>query len=192
MKYGVIPPYGIGAVESGEFAAAFAAMAEEVGFESVWVVEHVVMAVDYRSVYPYDPSGRSPFDAQVPQPDPLLWLGYVAAATRRLRLATGILNVPQRNPLILAKEDESLMEEGCLSLPETLVKVKRAGRVVVEAWDEDERRVRIEAEDLLARVLQHEIDHLLGILIIDYVFPGQENLPGSNGEPPGKRGERNG
>jgi len=112
MKYGVIPPYGVGAVESGEFAASFAAMAEEVGFESVWVVEHVVMAAEYRSVYPYAPSGRSPFSAQVSQPDPLLWLSYVAAATRRLRLATGILNVPQRNPLILAKEVASL---DCLS-----------------------------------------------------------------------------
>jgi probable F420-dependent oxidoreductase len=108
MKFGVIPPYGIGAVEEGAFAAGFAQIAEEVGFESIWVVEHVVMAAEYRSVYPYDPSGRSPFSAQVAQPDPLLWLAYVAAATRRLRLATGILNVPQRNPLILAKEVASL------------------------------------------------------------------------------------
>lgn len=104
MKFGVIPPYGTAPVESPEFAVAFAQLAEEHGFESLWVVEHVIMAVEYASVYPYDPSGRSPFTADVVQPDPLLWLTFVAAATRRIRLATGVLILPQRNPLILAKE----------------------------------------------------------------------------------------
>ena len=104
MKLGVIPPYGLAPIEDPEFAVAFARMAEELGFESLWVVEHVVMAVDYDSVYPYDPSGRSPFTAQVPQPDPLVWLSYVAAATRTIRLATGVLILPQRNPVVLAKE----------------------------------------------------------------------------------------
>ena len=104
MKFGVIPPYGAAPVESPEFAVAFARLAEEYGFESLWVVEHVVMAMEYASVYPYDPSGRSPFTADVVQPDPLLWLAYVAAATTRIRLATGVLILPQRNPLILAKE----------------------------------------------------------------------------------------
>jgi probable F420-dependent oxidoreductase len=108
MKFGVIPPYAIAPVEEGEFAIAFAQLAEEYGFESIWVVEHVVMAVEYQSVYPYDPSGRSPFTADVAQPDPLLWLSYVAAATKRIRLATGVLILPQRNPLILAKELASL------------------------------------------------------------------------------------
>jgi len=108
MKFGVIPPYGIAPVEEGAFALAFARLAEEHGFESIWVVEHVVMATEYRSVYPYDPSGRSPFTAHVAQPDPLLWLAWVAAGTERIRLATGVLNVPQRNPLILAKELASL------------------------------------------------------------------------------------
>ena len=104
MKFGIIPPYAAAPVESPEFAVAFARLAEAHGFESIWVVEHVVMAVEYRSVYPYDPSGRSPFTADVAQPDPLLWLAYVAAATTRIRLATGVLVIPQRNPLILAKE----------------------------------------------------------------------------------------
>ncbi len=108
VKFGVIPPYGIAPVEEPEFALAFAQLAEEFGFESIWVVEHVVMAVEYTSVYPYDPSGRSPFHARVSQPDPLIWLSHVAAATKRIRLATGILNLPQRNPVILAKEIASL------------------------------------------------------------------------------------
>lgn len=104
MKFGIIPPYAVAPVESPELAVAFAQLAEEYGFESLWVVEHVVTPVEYESVYPYDPSGRTPFTAQVPQPDPLLWLSHVAAVTKRIRLATGVLILPQRNPLILAKE----------------------------------------------------------------------------------------
>lgn len=108
MKFGIIAPYAVGPVEDSRFAAAFAKMAEDLGFESLWVVEHVVMSVEYSSVYPYDPSGRSPFTAEVAQPDPLVWLAHVAAVTERIRLATGVLIVPQRNPLILAKECASL------------------------------------------------------------------------------------
>jgi probable F420-dependent oxidoreductase len=108
VKFGIIAPYAVGPVENGSFAVAFAKMAEDLGFESLWVVEHVVMSVEYSSVYPYDPSGRSPFTAEVAQPDPLIWLAHVAAATDRIRLATGVLIVPQRNPLILAKECASL------------------------------------------------------------------------------------
>jgi len=108
VKFGIIAPYAVGSVEEGRFAVAFAKMVEDLGFESLWVVEHVVMSVEYSSVYPYDPSGRSPFTAEVAQPDPLIWLSHVAAATERIRLATGVLVVPQRNPLILAKECASL------------------------------------------------------------------------------------
>jgi len=72
------------------------------------------------------------------------------------------------NPLILLKEGESLLEEGCLSLPEITVEVKRARRVVVQGWSEEGRMIKIEGENLLAHALQHEIDHLSGILIIDY------------------------
>ena len=108
MKFGVIAPYAVAPVDDGRFVARFAKLVEELGFESLWVVEHVVMKVDYVSVYPYDPSGRSPFTAQVSQPDPLVLLSYIAAATERIRLATGVLILPQRNPLILAKEAASL------------------------------------------------------------------------------------
>ncbi|TFH26614.1 MAG: LLM class flavin-dependent oxidoreductase, partial [Myxococcales bacterium] len=108
----------MGPVEDGGFAAAFAKLVEDLGFESLWVVEHVVMRVEYASVYPYDPSGRSPFTADVAQPDPLIWLAYVAAATEKIRLATGVLILPQRNPLILAKECATLdrLSGGRLSL----------------------------------------------------------------------------
>jgi len=108
MKFGIMAPYQMAPLEEGEYAVAFARLAEELEFESVWVVDHVVMCPKYESRYPYDPSGRSPFHADVVQPDPLVWLSYVAAATRRIQLATGILILPQRNPVVLAKTLASL------------------------------------------------------------------------------------
>lgn len=142
MKFGVILPYAIAPVASGEFAVAFAAAAEEQGFESIWVVEHVVMAVDYRSVYPYDPSGRSPFTADVVQPDPLVWLSYVAARTRRIRLATGVLILPQRNPLILAKELATLdrLSGGRMELGVGIGWVREEAEAVGSTFDDRGRR----------------------------------------------------
>jgi probable F420-dependent oxidoreductase len=104
----MIAPYRMGPLETGDYAAAFARVVEEAGFESLWAVEHVVMPVEYASVYPYDPSGRSPFDVHTVQPDPLIWLAYVAAATTRIRLGTAVLILPQHNPVILAKTLASL------------------------------------------------------------------------------------
>lgn len=82
--------------------------AEAAGFDSVWTVEHVIFPDGYESAYPYDRSGRMAAEASTPIPDPLVWLAFVAAATERLRLGTGILILPQRNPLILAKEVATL------------------------------------------------------------------------------------
>ena len=73
------------------------------------------------------------------------------------------------NPKILKKEGHQVMEEGCLSVPGVYIKIKRAKKVWVEAWDENSKPLKIEACDLLACVLQHEIDHLQGKLIVDYV-----------------------
>ena len=78
--------------------------AERCGIESIWTVEHVVIPQDYKSTYPYSPSGRIPGGDEVPIPDPLLPLAYAAALTTRLRLATGIVILPLRHPLYVAKE----------------------------------------------------------------------------------------
>ncbi len=72
------------------------------------------------------------------------------------------------NPRIVKKEGSQSMEEGCLSVPGVCIKIRRAKAVVVEALDENGKPVVIEAKDLLACVLQHEIDHLKGKLIVDY------------------------
>jgi probable F420-dependent oxidoreductase len=101
--------FGIAFANTGPFvepeaAAAFAEAAEDNGFESLWTVEHVVVPSGYESTYPYSATGKMPGREDSPIPDPLIWLAYVAAATDRIRLATGILILPQRNPVVLAKE----------------------------------------------------------------------------------------
>jgi probable F420-dependent oxidoreductase len=87
-----------------EGARAVAEAAEESGLESLWTVEHVVVPEGYESPYPYSPSGKMPGGETSPIPDPLAWLAFVAGLTTTVRLATGILILPQRNPVILAKE----------------------------------------------------------------------------------------
>jgi peptide deformylase len=75
------------------------------------------------------------------------------------------------NPVIAISEGEVEFEEGCLSLPEYTAVVKRAEKVVVKAQDRDGKAIEIEGMDLLAIALQHEIDHLDGILLIDRISP---------------------
>ncbi|MGH2695310.1 MAG: peptide deformylase [Actinomycetota bacterium] len=72
------------------------------------------------------------------------------------------------NPVIVERSKEEVEEEeGCLSLPGLLFPVRRSERVVIEGLDENGRAVREEGSELLARVFQHEIDHLDGVLFID-------------------------
>ena len=72
------------------------------------------------------------------------------------------------NPRIVSRSSETLEdEEGCLSLPGLVYPVVRAAAVTVEGLDENGEPVRIEGEELLARVFQHEVDHLDGVLFID-------------------------
>ncbi|MBK9179445.1 MAG: LLM class F420-dependent oxidoreductase [Acidimicrobiales bacterium] len=101
--------FGIAFANVGPFAepgqaVEFARAAEEAGFESVWTVEHVVVPAGYVSTYPYDRSGRMPGPEDSPIPDPLVWLAYLASVTTTLKLGTGVLILPQRNPVVLAKE----------------------------------------------------------------------------------------
>jgi len=72
------------------------------------------------------------------------------------------------NPRIVYKSGHSVLEEGCLSFPGISVKVRRWAKVKVEALDSEGRPVTMQGAGLLAHVLQHEIDHLRGRLIIDY------------------------
>lgn len=103
MKLGIA---GANAVPFAEPAAAreLILAAEQAGVESLWTVEHVVWPVSYGSTYPYHPSGKMPGDPSIPIPDPIAWLSWAAGMTERIRLGTGVLILPQRNPLVLAKE----------------------------------------------------------------------------------------
>ncbi|MET0903534.1 MAG: LLM class F420-dependent oxidoreductase [Acidimicrobiales bacterium] len=99
MQLGV---FGIssGSTFGPEATITMARLAEELGFDSIWAGEHVVV-----------PSPRvppSPMEPEDPILDPLVHLGFVAAATGRLLLATGIIILPQRNPLVLAKQAATL------------------------------------------------------------------------------------
>ena len=71
------------------------------------------------------------------------------------------------NPEIVSSEGEIVGEEGCLSIPGFLSDVKRKYSVTVHGYNREGKLVEIEAEDLLSRVFQHEIDHLDGVLFID-------------------------
>ncbi|MET0728212.1 MAG: LLM class F420-dependent oxidoreductase [Acidimicrobiales bacterium] len=107
MKFGVIFA-NVGPMAYAEGAVAIGQAAEASGFESLWTVEHTVVPAGYASAYPYSPSGRmaGPEDSDIP--DPLIWLSYVAASTSTIRLGTGILILPLRNPIVLAKEVATL------------------------------------------------------------------------------------
>jgi probable F420-dependent oxidoreductase len=107
MKFGLMYA-NAGPFAFPEMLTHLAQSAERVGVESMWTVEHVVIPVGYKSTYPYDPSGKIPAPEQLPMPDPLLALAYAAAVTKTLKLATGILILPQRHPLYVAKEVATL------------------------------------------------------------------------------------
>jgi peptide deformylase len=73
------------------------------------------------------------------------------------------------NPVIIEAEGRTTAEEGCLSIPEIFGDVTRPERVVLDALDRDGKPFRLEVEGLVARAIQHELDHLDGILFLDHL-----------------------
>ena len=102
MKFGLAFASSVGT--DPDSALEIARLGESLGFDSVWGGEHVIRPAKIASPYPYTEDGEMPGDEETPIPDPLIWLAYVAAAAPTLRLGTCILILPQRNPLVLAKE----------------------------------------------------------------------------------------
>lgn len=80
------------------------------------------------------------------------------------------------NPVIVHKEGQLDSEEGCLSLPDIRETIKRYSHVVVEALDENGKPTTVDAHGFLAVCLQHEIDHLNGVLFIDYLSKLKKTL----------------
>lgn len=71
------------------------------------------------------------------------------------------------NPVLVAAEGQIVEDEGCLCIPDMTEPISRFRQVVVKAYDRNEKEIILEEDDLFARILQHEIDHLNGILFID-------------------------
>jgi peptide deformylase len=114
-----------------------------------------------------------------------------------LRLA--VIQVPEQeavilvNPEMVRRSGERLVVEGCLSLPGYQGEIRRSEKVVVKCLDRNGKPVRIRGEDLLAQVLEHELDHLNGVLYIDHlespgkvrpIEPGGKVAPQALGEGP--------
>ncbi|MHC4164417.1 MAG: LLM class F420-dependent oxidoreductase [Planctomycetota bacterium] len=106
MKFGLAFASSVGT--DPESALEICRRAEELGFESVWGGEHVIRPTNIESPYPYSEDGSMPGEPETPIPDPLIWLAYVASVAPTLRLGTCILILPQRNPVVLAKEVATL------------------------------------------------------------------------------------
>ncbi|MGR8947114.1 MAG: LLM class F420-dependent oxidoreductase [Gammaproteobacteria bacterium] len=95
----VDPKLAVELVQAGEAA----------GFESAWTVEHTVVPGGYTSAYPYSADGKmAGGNDAVALPDPLIWMSYVASQTNKIKLASGIIILPQHNPVILAKQIATL------------------------------------------------------------------------------------
>jgi len=107
MKAGLFA-LGIGAGAHPEAIRTTAQQAECVGFSTLWVGEHVVLFDRNDSKYPYSAEGNFPLPGDADWLDPFIALTFVAAVTKKIRLATGICLVPEHNPLVLAKEVASL------------------------------------------------------------------------------------
>ncbi|MDG2304140.1 MAG: LLM class F420-dependent oxidoreductase [Candidatus Binatia bacterium] len=107
MKFGLMFA-NVGPFGQPEMLTSFSQAAEAAGIESLWTVEHVAVPVGYESTYPYSPDGKMPGPENSPIPDPMLPLAFAAAVTKKIKFGTGILILPQRHPIYVAKEAATL------------------------------------------------------------------------------------
>jgi probable F420-dependent oxidoreductase len=103
MKVGLQLYLG-GESSAPEFLSPAARAIEERGFHEIWLAEHIVLPPQITSAYPYSQDGSFPFDPRLLPLEPFTALAFVAAQTTKLRLATGVSVLPQRNPMFAAKQ----------------------------------------------------------------------------------------
>ncbi len=140
-------------VEGGTGSAAreLGRAAEALGYDSAWAVEHVVWPATMVSRYPYSPDGTIPAEIrQSPFPEGLVWLAHLAGATTTLRLATGILVLPQREPILLAKQVATLdcLSEGRLMLGVGVGWLREEFELLGATWERRGQRL----EDYIAAI----------------------------------------
>ena len=106
MKVGLLVP-NLGPLATGpgsvDVVTTIALKAEELGYDALWVADHVVLPIHIKSRYPYNDTGEFPANPADGFLEPLSLLGYLAGATKRVRLGTWVLVLPHRNPIVTAK-----------------------------------------------------------------------------------------
>jgi len=107
MRFGV-HLVAAGKMIEGEKIARVARRAEELGYDSLWVSDHIIFPTVLRSPYPYSLDGKLPLDPSNPLLEPFTVLSYAAAVTKTIKLGTSVIIVPYRDPLVTAKIVSSL------------------------------------------------------------------------------------
>lgn len=117
LSVGIVP-VNSGAYIGQNFLIEFGKIVENLGYESLWTFEHVIIPEEYKSIYPYNPKGKIALSGQESFVDPLIAISFLAAATQKLRFGTGVNILSQSNPLYLAKQVSSIdhLSGGRLSL----------------------------------------------------------------------------
>jgi probable F420-dependent oxidoreductase len=108
IALGVRPVFAQGFADDPAWTRSFALAMEDIGVESVWSNEHVVVAKNYEPRYPYSADGRMPAPPGVVMPDPLEWLSFVAGVTERIKLGTSVMVLTLHSPAIVAKRVATL------------------------------------------------------------------------------------
>ncbi len=103
MKFGIHYSIGVNANPEAEDYIQVAQKAEECGYHSLWLGDHIVIPEKIEAAYPYSADGAAGFPRRAPFPDPFVLLGGLALATSRILLGTSVIVIPYRNPLAVAK-----------------------------------------------------------------------------------------
>ncbi len=103
MKFGIHYSIGVNANPEAEDYIQVAQKAEECGYHSLWLGDHIVIPEKIEAAYPYSADGEAGFPRRAPFPDPFVLLGGLALATSRILLGTSVIVIPYRNPLAVAK-----------------------------------------------------------------------------------------
>ena len=103
MKFGIHYSIGVNADPQADDYIRVAEKAEELGYHSLWLGDHIVIPEKIEAAYPYSADGAAGFPRRAPFPDPFVLLGGLALATSRILLGTSVIVIPYRNPLAVAK-----------------------------------------------------------------------------------------